>query len=202
MIFYGTSASRLKDGRLSNVSCPNCEEQTSFNYSVFGKYAYIYWIPLFPLGKTNVLECNNCKQTYKLKELPEQIKHKFQLEKHKGIPLKHFSGLAIIFAIVAWFKYSSAQDDALDKDYITEPQVGDLYSAKGSAFNSFTTMKVSKVTADSVYVFYNDYLTDKKSGISEIDVERNYNFTNREGFTRQELIRMHETRDIFEIDRD
>lgn len=39
MIFYGTNSSRLKDGQLPNVTCPNCKNQTSMTYTVFGKYA-------------------------------------------------------------------------------------------------------------------------------------------------------------------
>ncbi len=125
MIFYGTSASRLKDGRLSNVTCPNCDTPTSMNYSVFGKYFYIYWIPFFPIGKTNVLECNHCKRTYKLSELPEQIKHKFELEKHKGVPIKHFAGIGIIALLIAWFSYSNVKDNELEAEYIKDPQIGD-----------------------------------------------------------------------------
>lgn len=37
MVFYGTNASRLKDIRLNNVTCPNCNEQTSMTYSFFFK---------------------------------------------------------------------------------------------------------------------------------------------------------------------
>ncbi len=85
MIFYGINSSKLKDGQLNNVTCSNCETQTAMTYGVFGKYFYLYWIPVFPLGKTNILECNSCKKTYKLKELPEQIKHKFKTEKHTGV---------------------------------------------------------------------------------------------------------------------
>ena len=202
MIFYGSNSSRLKDGRLNNVTCPNCNEQTSMNYSVFGKYAYIYWIPIFPLGKVNVLECNNCKRTFKLKELPEQIKHKFELEKHKGIPLKHFSGLAIIGALLLWLFYANARDKALEADYIKAPKVGDIYSTKSSSFNRFTTMKVSEITADSIYMILNDYETDKKSGISEIDIDSNYNPEYIEALTRSEVEQLYTDKFIFEIHRD
>lgn len=105
MIFYGTNSSRLKDGILSNVECPHCQQQVTMRYSVFGRYAHIYWIPLFPIGKTNVLECTHCKRTYKLRELPERIKQKFEVEKHTGIPFLHFSGLAIILLVVCYFSF-------------------------------------------------------------------------------------------------
>lgn len=202
MIFYGTSSSRLKDGRLNNVTCPNCQEQTAMNYSVFGKYAYIYWIPLFPLGKTNVLECNNCKKTYKLKELPEQIKHKFELEKHKGIPFKHFSGLAIIAAIVLWIIYSSARDKELSAEFIKEPKIGDIYRTEGSTSNRYTTSKVVSIENDSVFLIFNDYEVDMKSGINDIDIKANYSPSNTEGYTLKELQDLFKDDIIYQIDRD
>jgi len=202
MIFYGTSASRLKDGRLSNVTCPNCKEQTSMNYSVFGKYAYIYWIPMFPIGKANVLECNNCKRTYKLSELPEQIKHKFELEKHKGIPIKHFAGIGIIALLVAWFSYSGARDKELEGEYIMTPQIGDIYRTKANSPGYYTAAKVVNITSDSLFVIFNEYIVDMKSGISDIDIKANYSPSNTEGYTLEEVQQLYADEVIYQIDRD
>lgn len=202
MVFYGTNASRLKDGRLVNVTCPNCNEQTSMNYSVFGKYAYIYWIPIFPLGKTNVLECNNCKRTYKLKDLPEQIKHKFELEKHKGIPLKHFSGLAIIAIAIAYFSYSNIKNKELEAEYIKDPQIGDILRTEGSKSNWYTTAKVTSITTDSIYLVFNDYEVDKKSGIGDIDKDANYDSEFIEGYSLEQVQNLYADEVIYQIDRD
>lgn len=202
MVFYGTNSSRLKDGRLSNVNCPNCNEQTSMTYSVFGKYAYIYWIPIFPLGKVNVLECDNCKRTYKLKELPEQIQQKFDLEKHRGVPIKHFAGLGIIGALIAWFSYSNAQDKKNEAIYIQSPQVGDVYSMTGNSSGFYTTAKVSAIEADSIFLTFNDYEVDKKSGINDIDKSVNYKKENTEGYLTKEIQSLYAEEFIFEIDRD
>lgn len=202
MIFYGTNSSRLKDGRLSNVTCPNCNDQTSMNYSVFGKYAYIYWIPIFPLGKTNILECNNCKKTFKLKELPQQIQQKFELEKHKGVPIKHFAGLFIIALIVAFIIYSGAKNKENEAKYIDAPKVGDVYKTTGSESGFYTTAKVTKVTTDSVFVIFNDYEVDKKSGTNKLDKAKNYNPENVEGYTIEEVQNLYHEEVIYGIDRD
>ncbi|TCK66892.1 zinc ribbon family protein [Winogradskyella wandonensis] len=202
MIFYGTNASRLKDGRLSNVTCPNCNKQTSMTYSVFGKYAYLYWIPVFPLGKTNVLECDNCKRTYKLKELPSQIQQKFELEKHRGIPLKHFAGSAILVALFAWIFYANAKDKENEAIYIKSPQVGDVYHTSGSNSGFYSTAKVTAIEADSIFVIFNDYEVDKKSGIKDIDKSSNYKIENTEGFKLEEIQKLYADEVIFKIDRD
>ncbi|ULC58921.1 zinc-ribbon domain-containing protein [Flaviramulus sp. BrNp1-15] len=201
MIFYGTNSSRLKDGQINNVTCPNCENQTSMTYSVFGKYAYIYWIPIFPLGKVNVLECNSCKRTFKLKELPEQIKHKFELEKHRGIPILHFSGLAIIVLAIAFFAYSGSKNKELDAKYIQAPAIGDVYSVLSDTNGQYTTMKVTGVTNDSVFVVYNDYEIDKRSAIYKIDKKENYTVY-ESGYTKQEILSLYADKTIYEIDRE
>ncbi|MGC1203426.1 MAG: hypothetical protein WA839_00905 [Flavobacteriaceae bacterium] len=201
MIFYGTNSSRLKNGQLPNVTCPSCENQTSMTYNVFGKYAYIYWIPLFPMGKVNVLECNHCKRTYKLKELPEQIQRKFQTEKHTGIPFLHFSGLAIILLVIAYFSYSGSKHKEDKAEFIKAPSVGDIYSLPSSSKGQYTTMKVTSITNDSVYFILNDYEIAKKSAIYKIDKAANY--TNYiEGYTKEEIVSLYDDKTIFNIDRE
>ncbi len=203
MIFYGTNASRLKDGKLKNVTCPACGTTTSFTYSVFGKYFYIYWIPIIPLGKTTVLECDHCKKTFKLKELPKRIQDKFELEeKHRGIPFQHFAGLGIIFALIVWISYSSMKDKENEATYIAKPQVGDIYRTEGSSSNYYTTAKVVSVVGDSIYVVFNDYETNKRTGISDIDISKNYNSENKEGYTLQEVQGLYKDEVIYQIDRD
>lgn len=201
MIFYGTNSSRLKNGRLSNVNCPNCDTQTAMNYSVFGKYAYIYWIPIFPLGKENILECNHCKRTYKLSELPQQIKQKFELEKHTGIPFQHFAGLAIIGLIIAWFTYSNSKDKENTALYIQEPLANDVYIAKGETAGYYTTAKVTEVTTDSLYVIFNEYEYSKRN-TSKIEKDENYSIENIEGYTKDEIISLHVEGYIVEVKRD
>lgn len=200
MIFYGTNSSRLKDGQLNNVTCPNCENQTSMTYGVFGKYFYLYWIPIFPIGKTNVLECNSCKKTFKLKELPNQIKQKFELEKHSGIPILHFSGLAIIACIVAYFSYSSSKHKELEAEYIKEPAIGDVYSVESESAGHYTAMRVASITQDSIYVLFNDYEIDKKSSIDQIDKNENYTDV-KDGYTKEEIISLYADETIYAIKR-
>jgi hypothetical protein len=171
------------------------------NYSVFGKYAYIYWIPIFPAGKENVLECNNCKRTYKLKELPEQIKHKFEIEKHKGIPLKHFTGIGIIILVLAWLSYTNSKDKENETLYIKNPLVGDVYSTKSDISGYYSTAKVVEVTKDSIYLMHNSFDIDQKYSTNEIDKAVNYDSENTEGFTLEEIKLLYKDETIYEIDR-
>ena len=202
MVFYGSKASKLKEGQLINVKCPNCTEGQTMHYGIYGKYAYVYWIPLFPIGKTYVLECNHCKRTYNLKELPEQIKQKFELEK-AGVrfPLWYFSGLILIAIAIALATYLSKKDAENDKLYIQQPMIGDVYSVKASQTGYYTSMKITKVTTDSVYVVFNDYEIDRKSKIYKINKTENYT-TEIDGYSKEEIQTLLEQELSYEVDRD
>ena len=202
MVFYGSKASKLKEGQLINVKCPNCTEGQTMRYSIYGKYAYVYWIPLFPIGKTYVLECNHCKRIYNLKELPEQIKQKFELEK-AGVrfPLWYFSGLILIAIAIALATYLSKKDAENDKLYIQQPMIGDVYSVKASQTGYYTSMKITKVTTDSVYVVFNDYEIDRKSKIYKINKTENYT-TEIDGYSKEEIQTLFDQELIYEVDRD
>ena len=202
MIFYGRKASRLKDGQLRNVTCPSCDTNTTMTYSIFGKYAHIYWIPTFPMGKENIIECDNCKQTFKVKELPEQIKNKFKLENQDvKTPFWNFSGLAIIACLIASIMYFAKQDDLNAVKYIESPQFGDVYTIDGSESDYSSAMKVIEVTKDSVVVIYNNYETDSYS-ISEINKPENYDTKQAYGFSLEQIKTMFDTKDISAVKRD
>lgn len=202
MVFYGSKATTLKEGQLINVKCPNCEEGRAMRYGIYGKYAYLYWIPMFPIGKENYLECNNCKRTYDLKELPKEIKQKFKLEQSgANYPIWYFSGLAVLAIIIAVAFYLSKIDAENDKLYIEEPMVGDVYSIEASQKGYYSSMKVSEVTSDSIFVIYNNYEIDRKSKIYKIDKIENYT-TEHGGFSRDEIQSLFEQNVIYEVDRD
>ncbi len=203
MIFYGTNASRLKEGVLNNVTCPACGEITSMNYTVFGRYAYLYWIPVFPLGKTTVLECNSCKTTFKLEELPQQIQQNFEIERHCGIPLKHFAGLFIILAFVSWALYANAKDKENEAIYLDAPKVGDIYHMEGSSSSYYTSAKVIAIENDSVFIVANDFETNKRSGVSDINKDSNYNQDeNTYGSTIADIKQLYTDEVIYKIERD
>lgn len=176
MIFYGIKASNLKNGQIINVDCPHCTTNTSMIYSVFGKYAHVYWIPFFPISKITVAECNSCKKTFEYKDLPENIKSKFLREKEKSpvkYPIWMFSGSFIILFLIGYGFYDSYKTDINNADYIKNPKVGDVYYLKISE-KHYTTSRVDKVTRTDVYLTNNDYEIDLESDISSIDKSENY----------------------------
>lgn len=200
MIFYGTKASVLKTEHLPTEKCPNCQTVGSLDISILGKYAHVYWIPLFGYGKSCVSVCQHCKQQVADKELPYQIGLAAdQIKAETKTPFYHFS-LAILLGIaVAVGMYFSRQNDAENKLFVENPTTGDVYHVKNS-FEDYTTFKVSNVSADSVYVFENQYSVNKSTAFDKIEKEGNYIETGA-AFSRQELKAMLESGKIMDVKR-
>ncbi|GAA4045830.1 zinc-ribbon domain-containing protein [Flavobacterium chungnamense] len=201
MIFYGTKASNIKNGQIINVDCPHCETNISMNYAVFGKYAHIYWIPFFPIGKTTVAECNNCKRTFEYSELTQPIQTKLDREKEKDAvktPIWMFSGLGIIAVLVAIGIYSSGETEKKEAEYLKAPKVGDVYKFESNP-GFYSTMKVESVLKDSLHVLVNDMETNKTSGINDIDKPENYK--ELYGYSKEEIRKMYKDKKIYEIER-
>jgi len=204
MIFYGTRGTKIKEGQINNVVCPNCDNLTSMSYGIYGRYAHLYWIPTFPIGKKTIIECNSCKKTYNVANLPQAIKTKFEFEKQGArTPIWYFSGVIVIVCIIGLISYSVAQDNVENSEQIANPLEGDVYRLQMDG-SYYSTMKVIKVTVDSVFVVYNDYETDQKSGISTIDVEKNYSESpeSADSYTKEELQFYFEEGTIYDVDRD
>ena len=169
--------------------------------SIFGKYAYIYWIPLFPIGKESIAECNHCKQTYRVNDLPQQIKSKFDLEKGaSGFPIWYFSGLAIIAVLIFGGIYTAKLHDDDVAKYINDPQIGDIYTLEGERSGYHSTMRIQEVTSDSVYALMSDYEYNTTS-LSDLDKDENYS-GEIYSFSKEDILSLFAEEAIEDINRD
>ena len=81
MIIYGSRAVHLASAQPTSITCPSCGTQGSLVISTFRRHAHIFWIPLFPIGKTGVSQCQHCKQVMKVKEMPNNIRKEYEYVK-------------------------------------------------------------------------------------------------------------------------
>lgn len=109
-----------------------------------------------------------------------------------------FSGLFLIAAIVFFLIYNSGETKKNEAEYLKSPKVGDIYSFK-TVSGFFSTMKVFEVKKDSLYVFMNEMKTDQMTGISEIDIEKNYKEIY--SFSKEQIKKMYKDDEIYEIER-
>ncbi len=187
MLFFGTNKSKLKQGTLHNITCSNCNNITKMDYVIHGKYAHVWWVPVFPSGRIALFECQGCKRLFTLPELPESIKTKYQFEK-QGLrtPIWFYSGLFIIGMLILVAIGSNQITKQNNADYIENPLVNDFYGIKGESSGYYSTMKVVKVTSDSIFVIYNDLEVNKRSQVKNLNRDKNYT-SSPVGYTREEL---------------
>lgn len=174
MIFYGTKGAHLKSKKINGVKCGHCGEQLSHTISVYGKYFYIYWIPIFPLGKKVISECDHCKATSDRKEMSEPLKLAADnVKREVKTPITYWIGSLIIAGLIAFGVYASSQHKKDLVTFINAPAANDIIEYKSSD-DGYSTLKITKVTADSVYVVANTMEISRKSKLYKIDKEENY----------------------------
>lgn len=201
MIIFGSGSAHIKTATAKNATCENCGNQDTLSFSIYRKHAHIFWIPVFPLNKTGASQCSHCQQVLKPKQMPDNLKRKYEDFKSdaKG-PIWQFVGLFLIACLIGFAGYSSGQDKENTAKYFAEPAIGDIYEYRIET-GSYSTMKVMEVTEDSLYMSFNDYEISKSSRIYKIEKEENYP-EETYGVSRQDLQAMKADGDLLEIQRD
>ncbi len=200
MIIYGWRSAHLRTTKSQTATCPSCNTKGSTVISVYSKHAHIFWIPLFPYGKTGASQCQHCKYAMKLKEMPEEIKKEYKnLKMDVKPPIWQFAGLILFSFLVVWLIYAGKEGKKMDQEYLAAPAKGDIYEFKTES-GYYSTLKVMQVTADSVIVSPNNYEMEKKSRLYKIEKPENYaEFTY--GISKENLKKMYEEEEIFDIER-
>lgn len=167
MIIYGTKSKELAKQVLTD-KCPNCGRQNSIEIYVFQKYAHVFWIPLFPIGKTALSQCDHCKQVLKEKQIPSSLLSSYATIKAQSkTPIWTFSGLALIVALIAFAFVSEKKKDEKNAKLILSPQSGDIFEVKTEDLQ-YTLYKVDGLQGDSVLIRVNNYETNKVTGLSDL----------------------------------
>jgi len=201
MIFYGTKSKEIAKEQLTD-KCQNCKTQNSISMHVFQKYAHVFWIPFFPLGKTGVSECDHCKQVLKLKEMPSDLKTSYEnLNGQNKTPIWMYSGLALTACLITIAVIAGEKNDEKNAELILTPQSGDIFEIK-TKDNQYTLYKVDQVEGDSVFVQVNKYEVNKLSGLADLKRKESNSYTDEEfAFTKSELKEMLSKGEILDIDR-
>jgi len=198
MIVYGSRSKELAKDILTD-QCPGCGKQNCIDMHVFQKYAHVFWIPVFPMGKTGVCQCDHCKQVLTLKEMPASLAISYENLKAKAkTPIWMFSGLAVLAILITIGFISGKQNDEENARLILMPQTGDVFEIKLGS-KQYTLYKVAQVEGDSVFVQLNDYETNKVAGLNDLK-EETYS-EDVLGFSKAELKQMLEKGEIIDIER-
>jgi hypothetical protein len=91
------------------------------------------------------------------------------------------------------------RDNAYDAEIILKPKKGDIYEVKLSD-SEYTLYKVDRVEGNMVFLFQNEFITDKQSGIYQLEEKPYYKESFPVGVTN--LKHMLEVGEILEVERD
>ena len=86
-------------------------------------------------------------------------------------PLWYWYGTTLI-ALLIFGIYNNQQHKIDVVNYINEPMAGDVIEFKDE--NYYSTVKISSITQDSIFLIDNDFQIDKQGQISKIDKAKNY----------------------------
>ncbi|WP_121810131.1 hypothetical protein [Mucilaginibacter kameinonensis] len=201
MIIYGIKAKLLKS-EITSDTCPNCNTANSIQMNVFQRWAHIFWIPFFPIGKTGVSQCLNCKQVLKLKEMPASLKLSYDnLKVQTKIPVWTFAGCFLIVIGSIFFYISEKQKSKKVNQWVLSPQKNDVFHIKLKN-DHYTLYKVNKVSGDSVYLALNKYEVDREDGLDDIAAKGDTAYDSaQEGIAKPFLVEMAKEGTILDIER-
>jgi hypothetical protein len=199
MIIYGSKSKLLIQEALPD-SCPHCGTKNSLTLSVFQKYAHVFWIPLFPMSKIGVSQCDHCKQVLEHKEMPSTLLSAYEnLKAQTKTPLWAFSGLVLLAVIIVLAVIQSNKKADENLQFVTAPKVGDIYEVKVEN-GQYTIFKVNAVKSDSVYVQYSNFQVNKITGLHTLKSDTYA--PDIFGYSKQELRNMLDSGTIYGIDRE
>lgn len=153
MIIYGGKASNIGSFDIQNSECDYCEQGDTQHVSVFGRYAHIFWIPMFPIGRTAVAECTHCKRTIPKKEFSSSLRQQYR-ENSAEVkrPFWHWFGSGLI----GFFVGSAMIAGMFTKE---DPRRA-LLTADEQMMTSTPTME-SDSTAHKLKLLFDNFATDE-----------------------------------------
>lgn len=198
MIIYGSKAKQLAKESLTE-KCPHCGTQNSIDLHVFQKYAHVFWVPAFPLGKTGVSQCNHCKQTLRLKEMPPALRSAYEnVKSQTKTPLWTFVGAALFAVLIASVAFSESEKAANTEKYIAHLQANDLLEVKTDE-GDYTYLRVNAVKGDTVYLQSNKQAATRESGLRKLSTAQTAFYEDLFAVAQTDLINQYKKKEILNV---
>lgn len=173
MIIYGTRHKAISQETFQG-KCTHCGQLATVQFVVAQRYAHVFWIPFFPIGKKGVSVCSHCKQTLTSKEFNDEYREFYdQVKQNRRPPVYMYSGLILIGLLIVSAVISGNKHEAALRKQIANPRAGQVYFIK-EAHRRYTLYKVVDTARDSVYVLFHMMETNKERGLRELKTQDIY----------------------------
>ncbi len=187
MIIYGTKAKKIFVENIKE-KCPDCGIENQTEFYIFQKYAHVFWIPFFPVGKTAVSQCNHCKKVMKLNEMPSTFKAVYQENSKVRAPFWMFIGAAIIGLIIISAIYDDYEKSNNSKEYIQDLHTNDLLEMKLEGGEGYTYYKITEINNDTILFLRNKQVSITQTGLDKIGISQNNFMENEDLFTTKKEV--------------
>lgn len=200
MIVYGSRATQLAKETLTE-KCSNCGSY-SIDLYIFQRYAHVFWLPFFPIGKIAVAQCSSCKKAWNKKEFSETALYAYQnLKSQTKTPVWTYAGISVIAIIIAITAISEQKKNQRNGKLILAPVAGDVFEMKTQE-GQYTISKVETVKGDTIFLRFNEYETNRSSGLADIKRKGESAYSQvMIPFAKADLKAMFDKGEIIDIDR-
>lgn len=192
-ILYGTRTKRIKKYVDTHVKCEECGSYTHI-FEVYHDYFHVFFIPFVPYGVSRITSyCHKCGSH------ENGEKRNFYLEQTRK-PKYLYSGFFLIAALFVAFVVMGLRSDSLEKEYIDNPAIGDVYLVKDDErMEGFMFMKVKDVKDDGVYCILNAFVYNRF--VSRFDKSDFFQLTDPIFISKENLKKMHDKNIIRSVER-
>ena len=137
MLIYGTRATTIGEFTVPQAECASCHQRGTQRMAVFGRYAHLFWIPLFPVGKVAVAECTHCLRTLRKKEFSPELRRKYEEKQGEASrPVWHWAGLAVILLFFTSSAIASALREVDPREALLDADLEQLTTQPALATDS------------------------------------------------------------------
>lgn len=195
LFFFGLGTTIIGSYPLAGVACGYCGTLNSLLLTIYSRYLHFFWVPVIPIGKACVSECTHCKQVLKENQMPTAYRQAAAtLKQQAKLPVSNYLVLAIAgvafvaLMVVGAFSNPSkpttsaaktnalqsisseptSQDEpatAANVPLLAAPRVNDMYVVR-YADGMFNTMRVLRVSPDSLYMQSSSYQPGKPANVA------------------------------------
>jgi DNA-directed RNA polymerase subunit RPC12/RpoP len=78
ILFFGTRPGREQVSGLPGVACPYCGQRDQLQARIQNQYIHLFWIPVYRLSPSVLIECSHCKKAYGAGEFTPEMKEALQ----------------------------------------------------------------------------------------------------------------------------